>query len=163
MDEKQAVARLREFEGIGEGKATAALRAMDENRTEIESGNVDVHPAFFSLAKQVAAESVTRDNAPIDEPVTTDTNRLIRLPGSLHGGSGLSVQRLTREELTTFDPLIDAVPETFQNHEITVELSDPREIELGGVSRSLAAGTHTIPEYAGVFLMARGWAEKGRE
>ncbi|MCH7659621.1 MAG: DNA primase small subunit PriS [Euryarchaeota archaeon] len=162
-DDERAVAQLKGFEGIGEGKAKAALRAMRENRTEIESGNVDVHPAFFSLAKVVAAESVTRDNAPIDEPVTTDTNRLIRLPGSLHGGSGLAVKRLSREELEDFSPLIDAVPETFQNHEITVELSDPREIELGGISRSLGAGTHTIPEYAGTFLMARGWAEKGRE
>lgn len=163
MDDGAAIDRLREFEGIGEGKANAALKAMNENRAEIEAGNIDVHPAFFSLARQVAAESVTRDNAPIDEPVTTDTNRLIRLPGSLHGGSGLAVQRLAREELDGFDPLVDAVPETFQNHEITVELPEPHRVGLGGLDRSLGPGTHTLPEYAGVFLMARGWAEKGRE
>lgn len=163
MDDGVAIDRLREFEGIGEGKATAALRAMRENRDGIEAGNVDVHPAFFSLAKQVASESVERDDAPIDEPVTTDTNRLIRLPGSLHGGSGLAVQRLDRGELDSFDPLIDAVPETFRNHEITVELPESRRVELGGLSRSLEPGTHTLPEYAGVFLMARGWAEKARE
>ncbi|MDL5361381.1 DNA primase small subunit PriS [Halalkalicoccus sp. NIPERK01] len=162
-NDETAIDRLREFEGIGEGKAKAALKAMRENRAEIESGNVDVHPAFFSLARQVVAESVARDNAPIDEPVTTDTNRLIRLPGSLHGGSGLAVQRLSREKLDDFSPLIDAVPETFQNHEITVDLDEPRRVELGGLSRSLEAGTHTLPEYAGIFLMARGWAEKGRE
>jgi DNA primase small subunit len=163
MDEERAVAQLEEFEGIGERKAKAALKSMAENRAQIEAGNVDVHPAFYSLARQVAAESVARDNAPIDEPVTTDTNRLIRLPGSLHGGSGLSVMRLSREELENFSPLVDAVPETFQSHDITVELSNPREIELGGLARSLDTGTHTIPEYAGIFLMARGWAEKGRE
>lgn len=163
MDDEAAIDRLREFEGIGEGKATAALRAMRENRDGIEGGNVDVHPAFFSLARQVASESVERDNAPIDEPVTTDTNRLIRLPGSLHGGSGLAVQRLDREELEGFDPLIDAVPETFRNHEIAIELPEPRRVELGGLSRELDPGTHSLPEYAGVFLMARGWAEKARE
>ncbi|ADJ14857.1 DNA primase small subunit PriS [Halalkalicoccus jeotgali] len=162
-NEETAIDRLREFEGIGEGKARAALTAMTENRAEIEAGNVDVHPAFFSLARQIAAESVTRDNAPIDEPVTTDTNRLIRLPGSLHGGSGLAVKRLDREELDDFAPLIDAVPGTFRNHEITVELSESRRVELGGLDRSLAPGTHTLPEYAGIFLMARGWAEKSRE
>ncbi|WP_122090456.1 DNA primase small subunit PriS [Halalkalicoccus subterraneus] len=162
-DEETAIDRLRQFEGIGEGKAKAALRAMHENREEIEAGNIDVHPAFFSLARRVVAESVARENAPIDEPVTTDTNRLIRLPGSLHGGSGLAVQRLDRTELEEFDPLIDAVPETFRNHEITVELDEARRVELGGLDRSLTPGTHTLPEYAGIFLMARGWAEKGRE
>ncbi len=162
-DEEWAISRLREFDGIGEGKARAALNAMAENRAEIEAGNVDVHPAFFSLAQQIAAASVARDNAPIDEPVTTDTNRLIRLPGSLHGGSGLSVRRLSREELDDFDPLVDAVPATFRNHEITVELPESRRVALGDVSRTLEAGTHTVPEYAGIFLMARGWAEKGRE
>ncbi len=163
MDDETAVSRLREFEGIGEGKATAALRAMRENRAQIEAGNVDVHPAFFALARRIAADTVDRDDAPIDEPVTTDTNRLIRLPGSLHGGSGLCVRRLSRGELDDFDPLVDAVPETFRNHEIAVELPEPRRIELGGLSCPLDAGTHTLPEYAGIFLMARGWAEKDRE
>ena len=31
-----------------------------------------------------------------DEPVTADVKRLIRLPGSLHGKSGLKVVTLTR-------------------------------------------------------------------
>ncbi|WP_336343988.1 DNA primase small subunit PriS [Halalkalicoccus ordinarius] len=163
MEEEAALSRLREFEGIGEGKARAALRAIEENREGIEAGNVDVHSAFFGLARTLVAESVARDNAPIDEPVTTDTNRLIRLPGSLHGGSGLAVMRLDRADLEAFDPLEDAIPATFRNHEITVDLPEERRVELGELSRTLEAGTHAVPEYVGVFLMARGWAEKGRE
>ena len=163
LDEADALERLRGFDGIGEGKARAALRAMRENRERIEEGNVDVHPAFFSLARQVAADAIARDNAPIDEPVTTDTNRLIRLPGSLHGGSGLEVKRLGRESLDDFEPLVDAIPETFRNHEIVVDISDSRYVEIGDLSRTYEPGTHVVPEYAGVFLMAWGWAEKGRE
>src|SRR5699024_5111895 len=99
MDDEDALDRLCEFDGIGEGKATAALRAARTNYDEIEGGNIDVHPAFYGLAERLIPEVVAADNAPIDEPVTTDTNRLIRLPGSLHGGSGLCVRRLAREAI----------------------------------------------------------------
>ncbi|SVD73115.1 uncharacterized protein METZ01_LOCUS425969, partial [marine metagenome] len=39
-----------------------------------------------------------------DEPVTGDIHRLIRLPGSLHGGTGLVVKILNVDELEKFDP-----------------------------------------------------------
>ncbi len=163
MDEDEALDRLQAFEGIGEGKAQATLRAARENTDEIRRGNIDVHPAFFQVAKVLMEDVVEADNAPIDEPVTTDTNRLIRLPGSLHGGSGLAVRRLTMDELDDFDPLVDAVPETFEGHEIAVEVTDGGPVELGGERYTLDPGEHSLPEYLGVFLMARGRAEKGRE
>jgi DNA primase small subunit len=163
MDEDDAVERLQEFEGIGEGKATAALTAARTNREQLAAGNIDVHPAFVQVAKRLMQDVVDADHAHIDEPVTTDTNRLIRLPGSLHGGSGLAVRRLERGEIDDFDPLVDAVPETFQGHDITVEVTDGGEVELMADSFTLSGGEHTVPEHLGVFLMARGRAEKGAE
>lgn len=38
MDESDAIARLREFDGIGEGKANAALNAAKNNREELARG-----------------------------------------------------------------------------------------------------------------------------
>ena len=163
MDEAAALDRLQEHDGIGEGKATAALNAARSNYEQLEAGNIDVHPAFYQLAKILLHEVVAADNAPIDEPVTTDTNRLIRLPGSLHGGSGLEVQRIDRDDLDAFDPLVDPVPETFRGHDITVEVTDGGLVELDGDSFTLEAGNQTVPEHVGVFLMARGRAEKGKE
>ena len=163
MEEADALARLQEYDGIGEGKATAALNAARSNYEQLEAGNIDVHPAFYQLAKILLHEVVAADNAPIDEPVTTDTNRLIRLPGSLHGGSGLEVQRIDREDIDAFDPLVDPVPETFRGHDITVEVTDGGLVELDGDSFTLEAGNQTVPEHVGVFLMARGRAEKGKE
>jgi DNA primase small subunit len=163
MDEAAALDRLQEYDGIGEGKATAALNAARSNYEQLEAGNIDVHPAFYQLAKILLHEVVAADNAPIDEPVTTDTNRLIRLPGSLHGGSGLEVQRIDRDDLDAFDPLVDPVPETFRGHDITVEVTDGGLVELDGDSFTLEAGNQTVPEHVGVFLMARGRAEKGKE
>ncbi|KZX47756.1 DNA primase small subunit PriS [Haloarcula sp. K1] len=163
MEEADALEQLQEYDGIGEGKATAALNAARSNYEQLEAGNIDVHPAFYQLAKILLHEVVAADNAPIDEPVTTDTNRLIRLPGSLHGGSGLEVQRIDRGDIDAFDPLVDPVPETFRGHDITVEVTDGGLVELDGDSFTLEAGNQTVPEHVGVFLMARGRAEKGKE
>ncbi|NKE36025.1 DNA primase small subunit PriS [Natronococcus sp. JC468] len=163
LEEEAALERLREFEGIGEGKATATLNAARNNREGLEAGNVTVHTAVSQLAERFAKRAVEADNAPIDEPVTTDTNRLIRLPGSLHGGSGLETVRLGRDEIDAFDPLVDAVPETFTGHEIRVDVADGGEVELGGDSFTVPEGDQSLPEYVAVFLMARGRAEKEKE
>jgi DNA primase small subunit len=164
LDDPDALARLREYEGIGAKSAETILGAVRNNYEELRQGNVDAGgTGTRKLAKVLCAETVAADHAPIDEPVTTDTNRLIRLPGSLHGGSGLEVQRIDREDLDAFDPLVDPVPETFRGHDITVEVTDGGLAELDGDSFTLEAGNQTVPEHVGVFLMARGRAEKGKE
>jgi DNA primase small subunit len=158
-----AIERLREFDGVGEGKAKAALRAARENREAIERGNVDVHSAFYGVARRLFGQVREADGAPIDEPVTTDINRLIRLPGSLHGGTGLRVCRIDRDDLDAFDPLSDAVAETFRGERIMVDVTDPLSVSLGGGKFNLDAGVQSVPEHVGVFAMARGHAEKARE
>jgi DNA primase small subunit len=92
--------------------------------------------------------------------VTTDTHRLIRLPGSLHGGSGLVVTPIDREELDDFEPLVDAVPERFTDQTIPVRVDDPQEVAIGGDTIKLTPGVHSVPEHVGVFLMTRGDAAK---
>jgi DNA primase small subunit len=163
MDDDAAVERLREFENVGEKKAQGALRAMRTNREAIERGNVDVHPAFFSVARTLLEDELASAGAPIDEPVTTDINRLIRLPGSLHGGSGLEVKPLDRRELADFDPLDDAVPDTFRDNDIRIEVTEPGPVELLGEAFTMEEGEQRVTEARGVFLMARGRAEKAPE
>ncbi len=171
--EEDALERLREFEGVGEGRSKAALTAARSNYHEIEAGNVDIHPAFYGIARLLTEDVLESESAPIDEPVTTDTNRLIRLPGSLHGGTGLEVTRIDRTALEEFEPLVDAVPDQFVGQEITVVVpsvddlpgneSGTASIRLGGDSFTITEGAQTVPEYVGVYLMARGHAEKGKE
>ena len=163
LEEEAAIERLQEFDGIGEGKATATLNAARNNREGLEAGNVTVHTAVSQLAERFTARAVEAENAPIDEPVTTDTNRLIRLPGTLHGGSALETVRLERSEIDAFDPLVDAVPETFRGHEIRVDVTRGGEVELGGDIFTVAEGDQSLPEHVAAFLMARGRAEKEKE
>lgn len=163
MDEAAALGRLREFDGVGQGKAKAALRAITENRAAIEQGNIDVHTAVYSVSKHLFETVRASEGAPIDEPVTTDLNRLIRLPGSLHGGTGLVVSRLAQEGLEDFDPLTDAIAPTFRGQAITVDVTESVTASLGGEKFNLEPGEHELPEHVGVFLMARGAAAKARE
>ncbi|WP_255149204.1 DNA primase small subunit PriS [Halorarius halobius] len=162
LPEQEALDRLREFPRIGEGKASAAYRAATENYEQLAAGNVDVHPAVVSIAKLLFERTLERDGAPIDEPVTTDINRLIRLPGSLHGGSGLEVTRIDRDAVDAFDPLVDAVPGTFADHDIAVRVTEPGEVEFDGETLTYSAGEHQVREALGVFMMARGRAEKAK-
>ncbi|QGN06708.1 DNA primase small subunit PriS [Halorhabdus sp. CBA1104] len=164
LSEADAKDRLQELDGIGEGRATTVYGAIDANRDAIENGNLEAGgPGIRKLVDALTHEVITAQNAPIDEPVTTDTNRLIRLPGSLHGGSGLAVRTLQRDEIDSFDPLVDAIPDTFRGHEITVEVTAPGKVELDGDTFTLSEGVSTVPEYLGVFLMSRGRAQKGPE
>jgi len=95
-----------------------------------------------------------------DEPVTTDTKRLIRCPGSLHGGSGFRVTPLSIQDLVDFDPLWDSV--VFGDDPVPVKIINPSNIKIRGQSYRLDVSCTKLPLYIAVFLMARGVAELGK-
>ncbi|XVH31719.1 DNA primase small subunit PriS [Haloferacaceae archaeon DSL9] len=164
MDDEDALARLQELDGIGDGRAKTILGAFERTPDAIRRGNLEAGgPGIRRLADALATQVAATEAAAIDEPVTTDTRRLIRLPGTLHGGTGLRVVRIDRADLDSFDPLVDAVPERFTGREITVVCENPRTVELHGDITKVPRGESSVPEYVGVFLMARGAAEKGKE
>ncbi|WP_066411257.1 DNA primase small subunit PriS [Halorubrum aethiopicum] len=164
MDDEDARERLMELDGIGEGRAETILGAFDRNPDAVREGNVEAGgPGVRRLVSALAARVAATDAAPIDEPVTTDTRRLIRLPGTLHGGSGLVVTPIDRDDLDAFDPLRDAVPDRFVGRDIRIETDEDATVELNGKRVTLQAGENTVPEFAGVFLMARGEARKAPE
>ncbi|MCI4350955.1 MAG: hypothetical protein L3K15_05525, partial [Thermoplasmata archaeon] len=95
-----------------------------------------------------------------DAPVTTDVHRLIRLPGSLHGGSGLRVMPIAPEELERFDPLRDAPPRLGDDGSaVDVELLETVDHPFASSRLHGAAGaTVSVPTAAAVFLILRGEA-----
>jgi len=103
------------------------------------------------------------ESAAIDEPVTTDINRLIRLPGSLHGGTGLVVMPIDRGDLDAFDPLADAVADQFVGHDVRIRGDGGPPVRLRGETFTIPDAVTTVPEYVAVFLMARGRCEKEAE
>lgn len=95
-----------------------------------------------------------RFTAEIDEPVTSDIKRLIRLPLSLHGKTGLRVTPMDREALSAFDPLRDAIPEIYPDRPMEVYAPRPVDVELKG-RRFRVEGICEVPTYAAVFMIGR--------
>jgi len=59
-------------------------------------------PIIQKIIDRLAVHMETEDT---DRMVTIDTSRLIRLPDTIHGGSGLVAKHVT--DLDRFDPLTD--------------------------------------------------------
>lgn len=164
LDEPDGVARLREFEGIGEKGSEKLYETMVERFETLEAGSLEVASQYTKpLARQLLERTLIEESASIDEPVTTDINRLIRFPGSLHGGSGLVVTPIDRDEIEAFDPLVDAVSDTFKDHEIQIETDANKQVNLNGETHKIPAGHCSVRESVGMFLMTRGHAEKAPE
>ncbi|WP_400201669.1 DNA primase catalytic subunit PriS [Candidatus Methanarcanum hacksteinii] len=113
------------------------------------------------LIKIMKEDVAYRLSGEVDEPVTADIKRLIRLPGSLHGKTGLKVMPITRDELNGFDPLLDALPESYTSDPITVNVKRKTDIRINGERFDLDIGVTEIPEYAAVFLIGRRIADIG--
>jgi DNA primase small subunit len=94
-----------------------------------------------------------------DAPVTTDIHRLIRLPGSLHGGTGFRVVPLTRDGLDAFDPFRDAgaAPTTDGRTAVTYT-ADVRYPFPDRPIDGRAGGTDELPTNQALFLVLRGEA-----
>jgi len=93
----------------------------------------------------------------IDEPVTRDVKRLIRLPGSLHGKTGLRVVTVSRDQLDDFDPLQNAVPDVFPDTPVKVRVKDKLDIRIKDFQIK-GEGELEVPTYAALFLILRRWA-----
>lgn len=121
-------------------------------------------PDFFYAVTQRAIDenSIHLGSAHTDEPVTADIRRLIRMPSSLHGGSGMKVVPLTFADFKKFEPLNHAV--VFGEKEIKVEVLSPLKprhsmIEMKGKPFPVTEGINTMPEYVAIYLMCQGAAE----
>lgn len=111
-------------------------------------------PLFKIAERSLAQFGLAQAKGETDEPVTADVKRLIRLPGSLHGKSGLRVVILTRDQLDSFDPLRDAVAFSMDPTPFTPRKD--QEATLGGERVAVKAGEQAVvPEAHAVFWCAR--------
>jgi DNA primase small subunit len=166
MGKEKAVEYLEGFEGIGgtiskgiwkdlfEGKVRGAERMLADDNVEVFSSD-KYRDAFIRVV--VESQKVKLEGE-ADEPVTSDVKRLIRLPSSLHGKTGLLVKQLNFEELEGFEPLRDAIPGNFGSNPLSVKVKEAIKFDIGGESFNLGSGISQVPEYAAIFLMCRGLA-----
>ncbi len=115
-------------------------------------------PRIFPLTSWI---DIARNMAPtaghtIDTNTSVDIHRLIRLPDSVHGGTGLVAKRV--KNLASFDPYRDAV--VLPSREITVHVRIAPEFEFGGRTFGPFRDEEVqLPLYVAYYLIGRGVAE----
>jgi len=157
MEKEKAIKKLMELEGIGEKTASSLYASLSDERIKrIEDGKIDQSREFKRIAIPLIKKLSVSLHSSADEPVTGDIKRLIRLPGSLHGKTGLRVTKVEINELQEFNPLRDAV--VFGEEKVRVMIKKPFSIEMMENRFRVNEGVNEVPEYLAVFLMARGLA-----
>lgn len=113
---------------------------------------IEAYVKRFSSTTELAIEKL---RVYVDAPVTADTKRLIRMPGTLHGKTGLAVVEV--EDVEAFDPLSDAV--VFGDEEVSVRVLKKVKVRIKDTNiRAKPGDVIKVPEYAAIFLLCRGLA-----
>ena len=155
---KDPVQKLRKY-GVKKADAEKLLQDLSEERVRrIKEGRLDQSKTIrkFFLNSALRKTAVSMSAGETDEPVTCDVKRLIRLPSSLHGKTGLKVVKTTLDDLKDFDPLIDAV--VFSDEPVKIKISQPIDIKMRNEQFHLNEGEQEVPNYLAVFLIGKRMA-----
>lgn len=166
MGAHDGVKYLSSLRGVGEGSARSLFDEIDAVIASVNDLSSQVVLMKNNALRALTGEDyepmkqLLRSQAALtDEPVTTDIKRLIRAPGSLHGGSGFRVTELASvADLERFDPLVDAVVD-FGGNMVSVECPFPLTMPMMGQEYTIEKGVNRVPEELAVFLCCRGIGE----
>ena len=150
----RAVDRVREgqIEALADRDRDALIRVV------VALEQIPLSPDEDAPLAEIREKVAMRQRGETDEPVTSDIKRLIRMPSSLHGKTGLQVVPLSRDAIDDFRPLRDAVPRPWTDDDVRVTLKNKITLEIRGVGFNLAPGVNDVPQYLAIFLAARGLA-----
>ncbi len=160
MTDSNPTKRLQEM-GMSKNRAEKIQSELTEERIKrIKEGQLDQSKTLrrFFLDDILRKNAVLLSAGETDEPVTCDIKRLIRLPGSLHGKTGLKVVELPSiKDLAEFDPLTDAL--VFSDKPTPITVTKETTITINKQAHYLDCGETEVPEYLAVFLIARKAAD----
>ncbi|MCD6409268.1 MAG: DNA primase small subunit PriS [Candidatus Verstraetearchaeota archaeon] len=141
------------------------LNWLRENRQAILEA-LSKEPPFWAIfsklkkqsLKELLKAAVTQCACNIDERVTIDIKRLIRMPNSLHGKTGLKVVKISYADLDSFKPLKDAI--VFRKGYLKLHVKRIPKLRVGEVEVGpLEDKVVELPMAAAVYILARGAGE----
>ena len=147
-------------EGANLGLSTNQLNVLKS----WEKDNLFTRPFWSSLKgintatwRNIVQRAIGETAAKIDTVVTTDVHRLIRLPGTLNGHTGLLGVDVSLERLDEFDPFKEALA----FHGITrIRVKDSPRFNLGGEQFGPYQNEEVeLPSYAAMLLLCKRRAE----
>ena len=146
--------------GIDRRIAAALYRKRSLVEMGINNGNWDMvyiknKSEFW---KGIIERQAINQSDRIDSNVTNDPSHLIRLPNSIHGGTGLIAKRLKGpRELYSFDPMRDAI--AFRKGFARMQASTLFELRMNGQKFGPYGGEIKVPMYVAVYLYLKGFAK----
>lgn len=177
------IKQMESISGIGRKKAELIYKNRDKISKNLEKGEYRYLPEIITikgskvqskfdpnrsyyLIKEVKSPIIQKiiDETAIktlasrdtDKMVTIDTSRLIRLPNSLHGGSGLIAKVV--KNLDDFNPLEEAI--AFRGEEMEIELKEKvPKFDLSGEKVGPFQGKVKVPESVGIYLLLQGMGD----
>jgi len=92
----------------------------------------------------------------IDRQTSVDASKIVRVPNTLHGSTGLLAKTFPVEELKKFRPLEDTI--VFGDNAVKVSLGECPRFVLNGKSFGPFTESAELPEYAAIYLLGKGVA-----
>lgn len=106
----------------------------------------------------VLSHVVERQRLRVDRQTSADIHKIVRVPNTLHGGTGLLAKSMTLQGLSTFRPLQDSV--VLKGERATVFVSRAPRFCLGGEwFDSMNGFEGPLPFHVAAYLVAKGVAE----
>ncbi len=159
------ISKLQENEIIMEDKYTKKKLLMLIKEKQKIINSLSQHPPLWDAMRNIdinfwfliVERAINMAKGKIDEPVTADIHRLIRLPTSINGKTGFQVKPLKLNEIASFDPFSDS--QIFEG-QITVRAGDVPTFRIGEETFGPYKDEKVeLPLSAAVFLLCKGVAQ----
>lgn len=151
-DLKKAGVKGKSVAEILENRALIVKRCVEEGRWN------SIKDVGVRTWKKLAEHVNNLESSNIDTVVTTDTHRLIRMNGTLHGKTGLKKVEFPLRTLDDFDPFREAV--AFKGGAVKMFVFDVPKFRLGGnMFGPYKRKKVELPKAAAVLLICKGRGE----
>jgi len=150
---------FKKIKGVGPKMAARLVADREKNLRALERGKWEgLLDVSARVRNQVVSDTAVAFASDTDKMVTLDTSRLMRVPDTIHGGTGLVAANVS--DLDSFNPLTDAV--AFGDSEVEVQLTasvDKLSLMENNFEGLKQASKVKLPEYAAAYLILSGRAE----
>jgi DNA primase small subunit len=142
-------------EGVPPRKASALIENRGRVLEKMREGNWDAVKGLELVWEKLFRKAVALYSVQVDEAVTFDLARLIRLEDSIHGDTGFVARKVALQELAGFKPWEDALSAR-RGETAWVKPLDDLAFELGGEKYELKKGRICeVSEAAALFLACK--------
>lgn len=137
-------------------KKISSLLENPSNREAILKGRLVGFDskALNDLSRATILQSGKQLNMILDIPVTSDKHRIFRIPGSIHGGSGLPCMEVTLDDLTDVKSILSKAADMVGRDPVKVEIKKALTLNLDQ-RFEIESGVVTLPRYAALAALCR--------